>query len=120
VPEHPLESALVALRKGILAASPKVKEGVKWNAPSFYVDDERYFATASIHARGKPAETVLLVLHRGAKAKSGRVAVKDPASLLEWLGTERAVVRFESLADVRAKLPALQRIIRAWITQLGP
>lgn len=70
---HPLKPALLTLRAGILAASPLIVGGVKWNAPSFHLGDERYFATASIHARGKAAEAELLVLHRGAKAKRGRV-----------------------------------------------
>lgn len=115
---HPLKSTLSALRTAIRGASRDVREAIKWNAPSFYIGAEQFFATTNIHARGKPDEHVLLILHRGAKTKNGRVAVSDPDALLEWLSPDRAAVRFYSAADFRKKKSALQTAIREWITQL--
>jgi Domain of unknown function (DU1801) len=115
---HPLTPTLSAVRTTMLIASPEVSEGIKWNAPSFYVGAERYFATANIPAPGKAGETVLAVLHRGAKAKSGRVKVEDPEGLIEWLSPDRGVMRFGSPAEVRAKRPAITVIVRQWIRQL--
>lgn len=114
---HPLTPTLRAVCAAILSASPAVVEGVKWNAPSFHVG-EQYFATANIHARGKTGETVLLVLHRGAKAKPGRVKVDDPEGLIEWLAADRGTVRFHSEVEVRLRASALQAVVRQWITQL--
>jgi hypothetical protein len=115
---HPLKSALKAVRAAILGADESIAEGIKWNAPSFYVGREQYFATANIHARGKAAETLLIVLHRGARAKSGRVVLQDPAGLVEWLSPDRGAIRFTSLAEVRRKTPALQAVLRQWIAQV--
>ena len=115
---HPLKSALSAVRAAILGADASIAEGVKWNAPSFYVGAQQYFATANIHARGKTGETVLIVLHRGAKAKRGRVVLEDPKGLVEWLSPDRGAIRFTSLADVRGKTPALQAVLRQWIAQV--
>lgn len=115
---HPLTPTLRAVCTPILSASPAIAEGIKWNAPSFYVGAEPYFATANIHARGKAGETVLLVLHRGAKAKPGGVKVDDPEGLIEWLAGDRGTVRFHSEDEVRFRASALQAVVRQWITQL--
>jgi hypothetical protein len=116
--DHPLKPVLVDVLVAIRGASSGATEGIKWNAPSFAGTGQRYFATVNVHIRGGAGPTVLLVLHRGAKARADQVNVADPARLLEWLGTERAVVRFETRAEVRAKRDALQAIIREWVTQL--
>jgi hypothetical protein len=116
--DHPLKPVLVDVVAAIHRASPVVRDGIKWNAPSFSTGGESYFATVNVHTRGKTAPSVLLVLHRGAKARSTRMSISDPTSLLEWLGTERAVVHFGSRPEVRARRAALQAIVREWITQL--
>jgi hypothetical protein len=116
--DHPLKPALRAVCSAILGASPAIGEGVKWNAPSYFVGGKAYFATANIHTRGKSPATVLVILHRGAKARAGRVALQDPEGLIEWLGPDRGAVRFTSLAEVRRKAPAFKAIVRQWIMQL--
>jgi hypothetical protein len=116
--DHPLKPVLVDVLVAIRSARIEVTEGIKWNAPSFAGGGRQYFATVNVHTRRGAAPSVLLVLHRGAKARAGRVTVADPHRLLEWLGTERAVVRFETRAEVRAKRRALQAILREWVAQL--
>jgi hypothetical protein len=116
--DHPLKPVLVDVLAAIRGAGADITEGIKWNAPSFAGDGQRYFATVNVHGRGSAKPSVLLVLHRGAKARAGQVTVADPDRLLEWLGTERAVVRFETRAEVRAKRGALQAIICEWVTHL--
>ena len=77
-------------------------------------DISEWFAT--FHLRG---EDVRLLLHLGAKAKkSKQVEVEDPSALLKWLGKERAMITFTDAKDVKAKLPALKRLIKEWITLL--
>jgi hypothetical protein len=117
--DHPLKPVLVDLVAAIRKATPVVRDGIKWNAPSFSTDGQQYFATVNVHTRGKTAPSVLLVLHRGARARPGRMTISDPTLLLEWLGAERAVVRFATRAEVRAKRAALQAIVREWVTQLS-
>jgi len=57
-----------------------------------------------------------IVLHLGAKVRAvPGVSIEDPEGLLEWLAKDRAI-SFEGVDDVRTRQPALQRIIRQWIT----
>ncbi len=48
----------------------------------------------------------------------GGVIVDDSDGLLEWLGKDRAMVVFASLADFRARRAAFERIVRQWITHV--
>src|SRR5262249_33098972 len=41
--DHPLKKEIEAVRKIILCVSPAIREGIKWNAPSFRTSD--FFAT---------------------------------------------------------------------------
>jgi hypothetical protein len=99
-----------ALRKIILAVNPKITEEIKWAAPSFALGE--HFCTFNAWAK----DDVQLIFHHGPrKATSKGVPIDDPDGLLEWLATDRASVRFESLNDIRAKKAALQAIVRQWI-----
>jgi len=109
--DHPHQALIVALRQIILGADPRIAEGIKWNAPSFRTHE--WFAT--FHLRAK--DGVQLILHRGARKRGDAApAIADPASLLEWLGDDRASVRFRDLADVRAREDAFAQLVREWIT----
>jgi hypothetical protein len=112
--DHPLKPEIELVRKLILGVSPEIREGIKWNAPSFRTSD--WFATLNLRARGGE-ERVWLILHLGAKSKSaaakGRVA--DPAALLEWLAKDRCLVTFKDAKDIKSKRVALQNIVREWI-----
>jgi len=113
--DHPLKPAIQAVREIILGASPEVREGIKWNAPSFRTTE--YFATINLSARDR----VRLILHRGAKVKGDAVSgapIADPAGLMEWLASDRCLVTFADGEDVRAKRAALEGIVREWIRQL--
>ena len=110
--DHPAKAEILALRQLILAADPRIGEGIKWNAPSFYTTE--YFAT--FHLRAK--EGVQLILHLGAKVRDNSTAgmtIADPQSLLTWLGKERASINFRDLAEIHAQQNAFQTLIQAWI-----
>jgi hypothetical protein len=111
--DHPFKAELETLRQAILAVDPSIAEGIKWNAPSWRTGE--YFATT--HLRSKTG--LGLILHLGAKVRAlpaGGLDIPDPAGLLKWLGKDRAQVEFSSTADLAAKLPALQALLRAWIS----
>jgi hypothetical protein len=113
--EHPRKPEILALRRIILDADPRVEEIVKWKAPTFRTTQD--FATFHLQAK----EGVQLILHLGARTPEGataRGAVNDPENLLEWLGDDRATVRFRDLADVEAKREAFAAVIREWIERL--
>jgi hypothetical protein len=112
--DHPLKSALQEVRSIILGANPKIREGIKWNAPSFATTE--YFATVNIRK-----EVVLVILHFGAKVKDNSLpglTIKDPSELLEWLAKDRAAVTFRDLKAVKTNRAAFAKIVRQWIANM--
>jgi len=110
--EHPRKTEILALRRIILDADPRIREGIKWNAPSFRAAE--YFAT--FHLRAK--DGVQIILHFGAKQRESAVsadAVSDPTGMLKWLGRDRATVMFEDLAAVKSRSRAFAQLIRDWL-----
>jgi len=111
----PLKRELEAVRLIILGVSPKIEEGVKWNAPSFHVEGN-WFATVNLRS----TKALQIVLHLGAKTKPDLKAFKvaDPNGLMEWRGKDRALVTLGLKSDIPANRKALEAIVRAWIKQL--
>jgi hypothetical protein len=112
--DHPHKFAIQELRTLILSIDPRIKEEIKWNAPSFFIDE--HFATFKLH----PPKTVQLVLHTGAKVKPQASAfqVDDPEHLLAWPAKDRAVLTLESNVHAARVRPAVRAILRQWIAQL--
>ncbi len=73
--QHPYKKGIEALRIAVLGIDTRIQEEVKWNAPSFYLDD--HFATFRIH----PGAMFQLILHRGAKTKDNSVQFQLDDSL---------------------------------------
>lgn len=114
--EHPLKKEIEAVRKLVLGVSPEIREGIKWNAPSFLTTD--HFATFNLRTQDR----VRLILHTGAKVKDTAqkgLKIADPAGLLEWLAPDRCLVALSDSKDLQAKRAALEAIVREWIGQLG-
>ncbi len=116
-PQSPLVGAL---RARVLAVSPDIGEGIKWNTPSFYVirgGKAEWFATT--HLRGGPLS---LILHLGAKVRETAVSgveVEDPAGLLTWLARDRAILKIADEAALLEQGPAIDALLRAWIGLLS-
>lgn len=111
---HPRKAEVEALRKAILASDKDITERIKWNAPSFCADgDDR------ITFRLQPGDRVELVFHRGAKVKKDAFAFEDETGLLQLLAPDRGIVAFEDAADVKAKIPKLKKLVKAWIEATG-
>jgi hypothetical protein len=110
--EHPLKREVLALRSIVRAVDPRIAEGIKWNAPSFFTT--AHFATFHLRHRDR----VQVVLHLDAQRRDValRGAIGDPGGLLEWRGEDRATVAFRDLADIDAKREAFAAILRQWIT----
>ena len=112
---HPLKPTVEAIRRTILSADPHITEGIKWNSPSFYRNG--WFAT--VNARGHDA--VIVVFHMGAKVKDNSTAgmsIEDGTGLLEWAAKERALARFRSLEDFKAKQAAFKAVVNQWAKQM--
>jgi len=109
--------AIASVRRVLLGADSRIAEEVKWNSPSFHVDGAHF---ATVNVRGA-AGALLLILHRGAKKRSDPLdpkTIPDPKGLLEWLGPDRAAVRFADAKAVTARAAALAAIVRHWIRRL--
>lgn len=112
---HPHKDAIVRLRALLRDADPRVVEGLKWNAPSFAIDE--HFATFQLRAK----TGVMLVMHFGAKKRASlpeRTAIADPDGLLAWVAADRATITFADLADVEAKRESFVAVVRAWIAAM--
>ena len=110
--KHPATAEIQMLRAIVCEVSPSIQEGVKWNAPSFRVDE--YFATINLREK----QGVGVVLHFGAKVRdvaAGRESIADPDRLLKWLAKDRATVSFSGKDDIAARKPAFQAVLRQWI-----
>ena len=111
--KHPAENEIQALRAAIMQVHPSIREGVKWNAPSFRTSE--YFATTNLRTRGG----VGVVLHFGAKTRTvavSRESINDPQELLKWVAKDRATADFADMDDLAAKKRAFQAVLRQWIT----
>lgn len=109
---HPHKAAVEALRVLMLRVHPSVREGIKWNAPSFRIDE--YFATTNL--RSKVGFGV--VLHFGAKVRAlpeGGVTISDPTGLLRWLAKDRATFEVKDVAELEAKRDAILAVLRQWV-----
>lgn len=113
--EHPHTKGVQALRRAILGIDARIREEVKWNAPSFYLED--HFATFRL----SPGSTFQLILHTGAKAKSNarQLRLDDPRGLLKWAAKDRCVLTFESDSDAITKRAEVTRMVKDWMAQLG-
>ena len=101
--EHPMKAELEALRAIILGANAKISERIKWNAPSYYYQED--IVTFGPPAR-KPDE-ILLVFHHPA-------VVKISSDLLQGDYKDRRLAIFKSMAEVVANREEVARIIH-WI-----
>jgi len=113
--KHPLKREIEAVRRIILEAHPTIREGIKWNAPSFYVKE--YFATAGLRSK----DFVHVVFHRGAKVKDDTtkgMKISDPKGLLEWHAKERCSAKFHDMREIEKNKSALQSIVKQWIKQM--
>lgn len=112
---HPLKSDMEAVRRVILGVSSEIREGIKWNAPSFRTQE--WFATFNLRCK----DSVQLVFHLGAKVKDNSTQgrrIADPAGLIRWLAKERFMVTVGAGKEIQAHRAALAAIVRAWIRRL--
>jgi len=110
--DHPLKKEIESVRKIILGVSPAIREGIKWNAPSFRTTE--YFATVHLRSR----ESVQLILHLGAKVKeipAKGLQIEAPDPLLKWLAKDRCMITLGAGKELAANRAALEEIIRQWI-----
>ena len=100
--DNPLKKEMNAVREIILKASDKIKEDIKWSAPSFAYKDNM----ATFNPRAK--KFVNLTFHKGA-------LINDTTGLLDGDKKEARVARFNDMEDVLNKKEALESVVQKWI-----
>ncbi|WP_166872349.1 MULTISPECIES: DUF1801 domain-containing protein [unclassified Salinibacterium] len=112
--DHELADVVDLIRSSIKSAVPQVTESIKWKAPNFALADD--FATLNLR---RPT-AVQVILHTGPKPKPEhpKIEIDDPAALLRWADSNRAIVTFTSRAETLATQPAFVAIVRDWVRQL--
>jgi hypothetical protein len=112
--DHPLKPEIEAVRAIILGADKRINESIKWNAPSFFIQE--HFATFKLH----PRETIQVVFHTGAKLKTNATEVKinDPSGVLKWIAKDRGMVTFSNMKKIRSKKTALAAVVKQWVKQM--
>jgi hypothetical protein len=111
---HPHKAGIQLIRETIRAVDPRIQEEVKWNAPSFKLED--HFATFKLY----PPGTIQLVLHRGAKPKSPprQFVLKGNERLVKWAAPDRCVVSIGSGEVAQENRQAVISLVTQWIKQL--
>lgn len=111
--EHPLKQEIEEVRKIILSSNDQITEHIKWNAPSFCVNNQDRI-TFNFHGK----EGFRLVFHCGSKktdyADKDRL-LQDDSGLLEWATGDRATLTFTSAKDVEDKRGKLIEVVTKWI-----
>jgi len=101
---HPLKAEIEAVRAIILGANPKVAERVKWNAPSFYYQQD----IAAFHPRAQDCVHVVFVFPQG-------TLPSNRFGFLEGDYKDRRMARFRTMADVQANKAGLVRLVNHWV-----
>lgn len=106
--KHPLKVEIAAVRTVIMQASDKISERVKWDAPTFYFKVD--LATFDLHST-KFVHLILLFPEE--------MIVPDEDGLIEVDHENRREVTFRNLAEIAARKPALQKLVRNFVTAMG-
>ena len=104
--DNPQRDLVQAVRQTILDADPRMRETIKWKAPTFMYKGN----LASFYPRS--TQHVSLMFHTGA-------TLPDPTGLLEGEGDTSRVARFADGTDLAAKEQALRGLVAAWIELKG-
>lgn len=104
--DHPLKAAMLAVRRVILEADPRITESIKWSTPTY----EFRGNLASFQPKAK--QFVSLLFHRGAEIPGEHPRLEGDAALAR-------VMRFRDEADVETHRDALEAVVRAWCDWKG-
>lgn len=100
--EHPLKAEIEAVRTIILGANAKIKERIKWAAPSYY------YGVDLLTFNPRMKNKVHLIFHD--------IAIVNVASpLLEGDYKDRRMMYFENMDDVQNKQQELERILNEYV-----
>jgi len=101
------------LRSMILKLNPDLIERIKWNAPSYALEDDDR-VTFAMNKTG----ITTLVLHMGAARKEDKTAqpvLADDHGLLEWKSDIRGLMAFDSSQEITERADDIADVLSRWI-----
>lgn len=111
---HPKRAEAEALRAIIRELkSPKLEEGIKWNAPSYALGGVHYL---TFNFGDK--KSVRLIFHCDTarkETKGGPPLIADESGLLVFQSDIRALAAFRSMDEVSAAKKALPGLVKRWV-----
>ncbi len=112
---HPLDAELQTLRRIIVEADPRIRESVKWNAPSYAIGE--HFATFNL----RRDDRLQIILHCGAKKRATQLEVRidEPALKLQWQDSDRALLELRTMDEIERSRAAILNVLRQWIAQVA-
>jgi hypothetical protein len=111
--KEPRKSEVEALRKIILSTEPKLKEILKWNAPSYTYDSSDRITFNLFNP-----DFTRLVFHAGTGIKEDKKSppvIEDKTGLMKWNSNIRATVTFNSVNQINESKEDLIWIIKTWL-----
>lgn len=99
---YPLKAEVEELRTIIKNVDSRLTERIKWNAPSYFIQDD--LLTFNLHL----TKQIRLVLHHPA-------IVKIQSGLLEGNYADRRLMYFSSMEEIEEKKTELERILKEYI-----
>jgi hypothetical protein len=102
------------LRSIITTAHAELTEHIKWNSPSYALDDTDRVTINLLNKEG----VVNLVLHMGGtrkEDKKGQPVLTDDKGLVDWRSDVRGLMTFSSVADIQAKKADIASIVSRWL-----
>jgi hypothetical protein len=99
--DNPQKPLVEAVRQIVLKADKRLDETIKWQAPTFTYKGN--FASFYPKSKGH----VSLMFHVGAQ-------IPGSFPSLEGTGDVSRVMKFADAADLKAKMPELKRLAKAW------
>lgn len=101
---HPLKAEIEELRKIIKAASEKISERIKWNAPSYYYIKDM----AAFNLHQEKFVQIIFIFYNGNM-------ITESGGLLEGKWKNRREARFYSKEDIKNKRSNLEKVVHEWV-----
>ncbi|UII19179.1 DUF1801 domain-containing protein [Fulvivirga ligni] len=110
--EHPMKDLILDIRNFIKDSDNQLDEHIKWNAPSFCLQD-----TDIITMKLFPPKRIQVIFHRGAKVKAQpeNKLINDESGILKWATNDRAIATFNNQSEFDDQKAAFAHIIAQWI-----
>lgn len=103
--KHPLKDEIESVRKIIMSSDNRIKERIKWNAPSYYCIEDM----VTFNLRNQMS--VHIVFHHPEIVK-----IKSPLLLGDY--KDRRTTYFKNMKEIRSNKKALQSIIKELVNRI--